>query len=391
MSIFFWYPVIFKHHGYKPSCLWQHALNAVDQYFHIHKNFIFLVDESIDSNKKTSLHQGVLVKSAPSSKIFTACKIFTYLTIIIPLIMLFAKFLLRYSHTFKERSIFFDSINKCSSLPNLINPFSKDISSILETHFFSSITDPNQLDLENVIKELYELKEDINQKKTHPNIYYYYPVSLPHIHFELKSFPGIIFKTYSSNNGPISDCSSEAYVNDFNQTSKKYLKIKIIEQKLKKQNFDKLILPKNKLFTIKHAGREYIYLAEEKITCAPSIYANKIWQYYDEELQAAFIQLAKFITINGLEDISPSNFRAVRCCENQWKLAILNSNCLVFSILPTDYYFNQAYPNGIIELINSLYSRKSIIAVTNIFSSAIQATLQETVLLRIQKLQELSF
>ncbi|MBF5051253.1 hypothetical protein CLAVI_000894 [Candidatus Clavichlamydia salmonicola] len=313
------------------SSLREQWTSKIDDYFHLcgpslkasslnNPNDPWAYTGSIVSQQEAPLY------SKTATNLLMILKIISYMTIIIPLTMLLAKYLLRYPYhltlLLSERA---------SSAP------------ITQTEWLSST------DLIYIQSQLSTILPVALEKKAHPSISYYHISADKNSVFEIADFPNLIFKT--SNNASCINIRFE--------------KMQLLEKLVKTNNYNKLLIPRSHILTISLPNKKFHpCIIEQKIYNLDKHKKNKLgwptmpgsygWVEHDKNLRPAIIQAAQVIQKTGLSDIFYRNLPAI-IDKNTWKICLLDTD--VFKSSPDMVSYNLS------QLIKCCWSKESIDAV----------------------------
>jgi hypothetical protein len=237
------------------------TLEKIDQYFY------WAGRKARVLSKGPSPHslEVVLTQGKPHSFLLTVLKIISYANLILPLILLKAKYFLRKSCDFKVIS---------SDWPNF------DIASA------------------RIKAEISRLLPFIVEESEHEDIVW---LSRSNNRvFALKKFPCFVFKTWGSNG------YTRLYSLDSNEDllKKRFENMERARAICQQYHLDHLVIPQARSFEVK----ENIFIAEERIefNCNEPL-QEKLYVEPYERLMTALRQLAQFISLSGFCDVKPEN------------------------------------------------------------------------------------
>ncbi|MBF5051251.1 hypothetical protein CLAVI_000892 [Candidatus Clavichlamydia salmonicola] len=336
----FFTPISFISTSHPP--LRAKLINLVDDYFHLHGPTFIVEQPSSPHNPLT--YNGML-KKAISTKpqeqahkiLILTAKILSYTTLIIPFIMLLAKYLLRQPYTFVPL------LQDHTSSTETANP----------TGFANSLSMPTEFvktqDLKTITSILSTSIPLVITKPVNKNIFSSCKSSKGIHDFELNSAPNFVFKIADDN--------------EYAQTI--FANTQRIENLIKAKGYNKVFVPKSQLLKITLPNNTTKFcIIKEKLSFPEEHKKNYLgwsiipeaygWLEHDEELRPAIAQTASIIQESGLSDVYYRNTPAV-LHNGEWKICLLGTED--FRPSPAMIRYN------LLQLIQCAFSEKSIQAI----------------------------
>jgi hypothetical protein len=316
-TVNFWTAVSY---GDQQAPFTQQVLEKVDAYFYLGDKKAIVIPEEFRQG-----HPCAFLLDVDVTLLSTALKVASYLTVILPIVMLAIKAILRTCYTF----------------------YLTDARQLLEEGI--EITPAITATIQRLLPKIPDYKSD-------PAVQYY--DNGEDYTFSLTAFPNLIFKR--SRSPDVEQINQQTFTNKIDA-----------KQTCLVHHLSQLVIPHSKLFNVAADGQSHSFIAEE---CPAYRHNNESMQeqfYYDyaHDLEPTFHQLATFIAKTGWERLQPRppvidtapDHRGPR------KIALLNFKSPLFPSAPQDPFYG--IPSVRWGLIDFLPSERIIDDVISVATS----------------------